>query len=110
MVSSTEIPNAILNTSKVDGFIGIPVNPMMPAVNNNGIKFGINDTRTIRHERNKIAIKIPINTTAIANEINRLVTRYWVPFDATTEVPVKVTLHSFKSMAAAKLSLKPASS
>ena len=43
MVSSTEIPNAILNTRIVDGLIGIPKNPIIAAVNNKGIKFGSNE-------------------------------------------------------------------
>jgi hypothetical protein len=32
MVSSTESPNAILNTNIVDGFNGIPKYPINPAV------------------------------------------------------------------------------
>ena len=32
MVSSTEIPNAILNTRIVEGFSGMPEKPITPAV------------------------------------------------------------------------------
>ena len=44
MVSSTEIPKAILNTKMVEGFIGTPKYPINPAVITNGSKLGINET------------------------------------------------------------------
>ena len=43
MVSSTEIPNAILKTNIVEGFIGTPTKPIIPAVMTNGNKFGISE-------------------------------------------------------------------
>ena len=45
IVSSTEIPNAILNTKIVDGFIGIEKYPIIAAVSSSGIRFGyhVND-------------------------------------------------------------------
>ena len=43
IVSSTEIPNAILNTKIVDGFIGTPTKPIIPAVITKGNKFGIRE-------------------------------------------------------------------
>ena len=48
MVSSTEIPKAILNTSIVDGFIGMPKKPIIPAVISNGNKLGISETNIMR--------------------------------------------------------------
>ena len=42
IVSSTEIPNAILKTKIVDGFRGIPEKPITPAVIISGNKLGIN--------------------------------------------------------------------
>ena len=47
MVSSTEIPKAILNTKMVDGFNGTPKYPIIPAVNNNGNKFGTKEITII---------------------------------------------------------------
>ena len=43
MVSSTEIPKAILKTSTVEGFKGMPANPITPAVIMSGNKLGINE-------------------------------------------------------------------
>ena len=60
MVSTTEIPNAILNTKIVDGFIGIEKYPIIAAVSSSGIRFGIKETITILEERNIQAIKIEI--------------------------------------------------
>jgi hypothetical protein len=75
-VSSTEIPKAILKTSKVDGFKGIPNHPIIPEVKTNGIKFGINEIATILHERKRIAIKTEIDP--IANKIleTKFATKY----------------------------------
>ena len=41
MVSSTEIPKAILKTNMVEGFMGTPIQPISPAVIINGNKLGI---------------------------------------------------------------------
>ena len=91
MVSSTEIPNALLKTSRVEGLSGIPNHPMIPPVNNNGMMFGTIEITTIRHDLNKIAIKIPIQIMAKIRLVTRFFTKYLVPSDATTEVPVNVT-------------------
>jgi hypothetical protein len=40
MVLSTDIPKAILNTKMVEAFIGIPINPIVAAVNIKGITLG----------------------------------------------------------------------
>ena len=64
MVSSTEIPNAILNTKMVEGFIGTPRNPINPAVINKGSKFGIKETKIILNDRNINAINMEINKMA----------------------------------------------
>ena len=47
MVSSTEIPKAILNMSIVEGFMGIPKNPINPAVVISGKRLGNRETNTI---------------------------------------------------------------
>jgi hypothetical protein len=41
MVSSTEIPKAMLKTKMVEGFRGIPKKPIIPAVIRRGVEFGI---------------------------------------------------------------------
>ena len=52
MVSSTEIPKAILNTKIVEGFIGTPKYPITPAVTNSGNKFGIKEITIILNDLN----------------------------------------------------------
>ena len=64
MVSSTEIPKAILNTNMVDGLIGIPKKPINPAVITNGKIFGNND-RFIYNELSKLDQK---NTWIITSQ------------------------------------------
>ena len=76
MVSSTDIPNAILNTKMVDGLIGTPKKPIIPAVNNNGKRLGISDITTIRQELNISAIKKDIRTIAKLRLRYKLFTRY----------------------------------
>ena len=92
MVSSTEIPNAMLNTKMVEGLIGIWKKPITPAVTNRGMKFGINEATTMRHERNKIAMRIDMIMMAKNKLVNRFFTKYCVPSAATTEVPVSLKL------------------
>ena len=75
MVSSTEIPKAILNINIVDGLIGIPKNPINPAVVNKGSKFGISETRTILTEENKIDINDAIKIMAKIKLVKRFSTR-----------------------------------
>ena len=75
MVSSTEIPNAILKTKIVDGFMGTPKYPIKPAVINKGSKFGISETIIIRSERNMYAIKTDINMMAKDRDKMRLFTK-----------------------------------
>ena len=53
MVSSTEIPNAILNTKIVEGFIGMLKKPITPAVNKRGRILGIKEMITILYDLNK---------------------------------------------------------
>ena len=65
MVSSTEIPKAILNTRIVDGFIGIPKYPIKPAVISKGNMFGIMEIKIILND---------LNIHAINNEINKIFT------------------------------------
>ena len=71
MVSSTEIPNAILNTKIVDGFIGILKKPINPAVISNGKIFGKSDIKIICGDLNIHAIKRAIKTIANDKEKTR---------------------------------------
>ena len=64
MVSSTDIPKAILKIKMVEGFIGIPKNPIRPAVVINGRRFGNKETSTILTEENKIDINDAISIIA----------------------------------------------
>ena len=47
MLSSTEIPKAILKINAVLGLSGIPMKPMMPAVINSGNTFGNSEIKII---------------------------------------------------------------
>ena len=91
MVSSTEIPNAILNTSIVDGFRGMPVKPITPAVIIKGNKFGIKEMMIILKDRNRNAIKMAINRMAQLNERIKFFIRYFVPFKNNKDFPVIFT-------------------
>jgi hypothetical protein len=90
MVSSTEIPKAILNTSNVEGFNGTPKKPMIPPVITRGIKLGIIEISTILQDLKRRAINTAIEIIAKAKLENKLFTKCLVPSAATTEVPVKV--------------------
>ena len=90
-MSSTEIPKAILKTRSVEGFNGIPNQPIIPAVKSSGMKLGISETITIRHERKSIAIRIEIAIIAKIKLVNKLITRYFVPSDVRIDAPVIVT-------------------
>ncbi len=57
MVSSTEIPNAILNTNMVEGLSGIPENPITPAVMISGSKLGISEMTIILKRAKHISHK-----------------------------------------------------
>ena len=92
MVSSTEIPNAILNTNMVDGFIGTPKYPIKPAVINNGKMFGINEIKIILNDLNINAIKTAISIIANDNEITKLFIKKVVPFKNISAPPVIDTL------------------
>ena len=66
MVSSTEIPNAILNTKIVDGLSAISKYPIIAPVINSGIKFGIIEINTILNDLNIQDIKKEIKTITIS--------------------------------------------
>ena len=74
-LSSTEIPKAILNTSMVEGFKGIPAYPIIPAVMSMGIRLGMREINTMRALMNKSAMMIEIAITASSNERIRLLMR-----------------------------------
>ena len=67
-LSSTEIPKAMLNTTIVDGFSGMPKCPIIPAVNSIGIKLGIKLTNTMRQLINNRAMMIEMAKTAILKD------------------------------------------
>ena len=71
-VSSTDIPKAIPKTNKVDGFKGMPKNPINPAVINNGRRFGIIETKTILNDRNITATNPPVKKKANNNVDSKL--------------------------------------
>ena len=75
MVSSTEIPNAILNIKIVDGLIGIPMYPINAAVVIKGNKLGISDTITILTEENKTDINEAMSKMAKAKLVNKFSTK-----------------------------------
>ena len=90
----------------MDGFNGIPNQPIIPPVNNKGTKLGSMEITTIRHERNRIAIKIPMVKTANNRLVIKFFAKYCVPSEATTDVPVIVTSKYSLSIAFRKLLLK----
>ena len=91
IVSSTDIPKAILKINIVEGFKGIPVKPITPAVIINGSKFGINEIRIILNDLNKKAIKRAISKIARLSDRTRLLIRYFVPFKNRRDLPVIFT-------------------
>ena len=60
------MPMAILNIKMVDGFSGMPANPIIPAVITNGIRFGSREIRIILIPRNNIHITPAIKNIASA--------------------------------------------
>ncbi len=91
MVSSTEIPKAILNTRMVEGLMGTPRKPMSPAVMSRGKRFGINDMAIILTFRNIQPIRMAIKKIASDRDKIRLLTRYLVPFSKIKAFPVSDT-------------------
>ena len=59
----------------VEGFKGIPAKPMIPAVINIGMRFGIKDINTILQLINNSAMIKEIARTANVNEKIRLLTK-----------------------------------
>ena len=58
------MPRAMLKTSIVDIFSGMPHRPITPAVTNNGIRLGINDISTILISRNAKTIRSEMTMNA----------------------------------------------
>ena len=75
MVSSTEIPNATENTKMVEGLMGMPVQPMTPAVKRSGSKLGMRAMPTIRALLNSNAITKAMTVMASVIEMARFLTR-----------------------------------
>ena len=74
-LSSTEMPKAILNTSMVEGFKGIPAYPIIPAVMSMGIRLGMSEIKTIRALMNNNAMIIDMAIIASNNESIKLLMR-----------------------------------
>jgi len=51
--TSIAMPRATLKTNTVDGFSGMPAQPIIPAVINRGIILGIREQTNIRAERKR---------------------------------------------------------
>ena len=69
---STAIPNATLKTRTVLGLKFTPKYPMIPAVNNKGIRLGSMDIRIIRNDLKILAMSRDMMIKAIIKLINRL--------------------------------------
>jgi hypothetical protein len=91
MVSSTEMPNAMLNTRMVDGFRGIPVNPITPAVIIRGNRLGINEIIIIFKDRKRNAIKKAIKRIARLKDKIRFLIKYLVHLRNRSDYPVIFT-------------------
>ena len=92
MVTSITIPKATLKTITVDGFKVMPIQPIIPAVIINGIKFGTNEQSNIRNERNKNNIQNAISKNAQKIlSFNPLIIKD-DPSKKVTLLPVNVTL------------------
>ena len=90
-MSSTEIPKAMENTNRVEGFKGILKYPMIPAVIIKGTRLGIKEMTTIRGVLNNKAIKIDVTAMAKIKLCNKLLTRYLVVSKSKTAAPVTET-------------------
>src|SRR5438067_12723219 len=93
IVTSIAIPSATLNTSTVEGFKAIPVQPITPAVTTSGTKLGIKEQSQIRNDLNRYSIHKAINPNAyIMLSFKPLMIKV-VPSKKVTPVPVMVTLY-----------------
>ena len=85
------MPKAIEKMRTVEGFTGMPNQPMMPAVMISGSKLGKMATTIIRHERNSPAMSSEITTTAKIKLMIRLSMRYSVERKKIKPAPEKLT-------------------
>ena len=111
IVSSTEIPKAMLKTKMVEGFIGIFKNPITPAVKRRGRIFGTNEIMTILYDLNKYVIIREISIIAKKREISKFFIKNLVPFKYPSVFPVRVTSNlsfgKYSSIPFSKLSSMP---
>src|SRR5688500_17860508 len=87
------IPNATLNTRTVEGFKGMPTQPITPAVITSGTRFGINEHNNIRKERNRYSMHKAISMKAQNILSFSPLMMKLLPSRKVTLVPVKVTLY-----------------
>ena len=72
MEKSTAIPNATLKTRTVLGLKFTPKYPMIPAVNNKGIKLGSMDIRIIRNDLKMLAMSSDMIINAMIKLMSKL--------------------------------------
>ena len=94
MVTSIAIPNATLKINTVEGLMGMPVQPMIPAVSNNGITFGIREQISIRKDLNKYSIHNAINRNAHIILSRKPLMINLDPSRKVTLVPVNFTVYA----------------
>ena len=90
---STDIPNAMLNTSMVDDFSRMSKNPISAAVTKSGIKLGMIEINTIFHEVKSQTIQSEINRIANARLCTRLSTSLSEPLVNIRLEPVRLVLY-----------------
>ena len=82
------MPNAILNTSIVEGLRAIPKYPIIAPQSSNGIKLGIIETTTILKELNIHAMNIEIRSITNNKLKIKFLIKNLVPFKKTILDPV----------------------
>ena len=75
MVSSTEMPKAMLKTSRVLGLSAMPKYPITAAVKMSGTRLGKRLMATILALRKRMDITVAITSTARASDTKRFLTR-----------------------------------
>ena len=86
------MPRATLNIKTVDGFNATPDQPIIPAVTNKGITFGIREHNNILNERKRKSIQTAMSKNAHAMLSLRPLMMNLLPSKNVMLVPVSVTL------------------
>src|ERR1051325_7697972 len=93
MVISMAIPSATLKIKTVEGFNGVRVHPITPAVIRRGIMFGIREQSKMRNDLNKYSIHKAINRKAHNILVLSPFIINWLPSRKVTLEPVSLTLY-----------------